>query len=688
METKNVSLKKRIQKAHSKAKFAGFLYNFGSIVLLAILFLPLITVTHDDGPWDLSVLTFFKPFLALDLGLNYATLKSLPVAIVFLVMILVAFIHLFKCFKQGKDLGAKNPTMLNGYNRPYFAAVEMGRTYSFTLWTIIVGYFGIYFTEATLNVMYVAIALGVTLLIHFWAGLVMGSIPMYDVTPNTVVEDKRADSLGKHFLANLIQVIATGLIVYFFAVGTTVKGLMHNLIVPEVGISQFLELGSLIPLLVQILLLIFIVYLIKQSTGIKEYQHAGIYVPAIRCFNVLAWFAAITAIAWIVVEMLIGSKALCTEALLIVAVAIVGALLDASTRPSKKALKQAEKEAAEREANAVEEVAAVPAQKPVKPASYRIPLSGLTEPAIFLQPNGQPLMVMPKLAGAQPAPMYAPPAPMAAPAVPSDPGYAYAYNNPYEEQASVSNPYAPAYWGNGAPHGFAPVQQEPVVEAEPIEETVEPDAKEAKKAAAAQKKAEKEAKANQKKAEQQAAKKEKAEKKQAAVAAKKAKDEQKKAEKNAAKQEKAAQKKAKKEAKKGNVEVAPTAVAPAVEQPAAPVAAPAIAPAPAPAELQPTPAPVALASNVAAENSQEDIVVPVGLPEGFPPSTVAPVTEELLPTPAPAPVGYEAKAEDRQKHEVVCPDCGKNLSVKDGAMAYRCPACGGLFQLQKTKKLS
>ena len=44
--------------------------------------------------------------------------------------------------------------------------------------------------------------------------------------------------------------------------------------------------------------------------------------------------------------------------------------------------------------------------------------------------------------------------------------------------------------------------------------------------------------------------------------------------------------------------------------------------------------------------------------------------------------------EDRQKHEVVCPDCGKHLSVKDGAMAYRCPACGGVFQLQKTKKLS
>ena len=143
METKNVSLKKRIQKAHSNAKFAGFLYSLGSIVLLAVLFLPLIAVAQSGGPWEISALTFFNPFLALDLGLNYATLKNLPVAIVFLAMLLTALINMIKCFVQGKDLNKKNPTTLNGYNRPYFAMIAMGKTYSFTLWTIIVGYLGI-----------------------------------------------------------------------------------------------------------------------------------------------------------------------------------------------------------------------------------------------------------------------------------------------------------------------------------------------------------------------------------------------------------------------------------------------------------------------------------------------------------------------------------------------------------------
>ena len=88
---------------------------------------------------------------------------------------------------------------------------------------------------------------------------------------------------------------------------------------------------------------------------------------------------------------------------------------------------------------------------------------------------------------------------------------------------------------------------------------------------------------------------------------------------------------------------------------------------------------------MAAEEKKDEIVVPAGLPEGLPPNAVAPVTEEILP---PIEDGAPAiKDEDREKHDVVCPDCGKKLSVKDGAMAYRCPECGGVFQLQKTKKV-
>lgn len=36
-----------------------------------------------------------------------------------------------------------------------------------------------------------------------------------------------------------------------------------------------------------------------------------------------------------------------------------------------------------------------------------------------------------------------------------------------------------------------------------------------------------------------------------------------------------------------------------------------------------------------------------------------------------------------KKWTVTCPDCMSRLTVKDGAFAYRCPECGGVFQLRK-----
>ena len=650
METKNVSLKKRIAKAHSKANFAGFLYNFGSIVLLAILFLPLITVAQSGGGWELSALTFFQPLTSLDFGLNYATLKNLPVAIVFFVMILVAFINMIKCFVQGKELNKKNPTKLNGYNRPYFAMVAMGKTYSFTLWTIIVGYLGIYLTEATVNGLFVAIALGVALLIHFWAALVGADINMYDVTDDTIVEEKRVGGVGKHFLCNLIQVIGAAAIVYFYAVGTTVKELMRLLIEKD-GVNKLLELGNLIPLLAQVLLLIFLVFLVKKATGINEYLHDGIYTPGIRGYAVLGWFVAIIAAAWVVVELVIGSGALNTAAVLIAAVGIITALLDAATKPTAKALKQAEKQEIEKAAKEAAEIKAVPAQNTAKLGAYRVSLGTVSQPGVFMQPNGQPLMVMPMVAGAQTAPMYQ--QPTQAPVANGMPGYSYAYGNPYGEPAPTNDPYAPAYWDKGAPHGFA--AQEP---AEDKKENEQPEGTE-------EPKVDKKDAANQKKLAKQAAKKEKAEKKKAAADAKKAAAAAKKAEKQAKKDAK----------KKPAVEVVPTAAEPATEQPA---------PAPAPANLQPAPSPMVIATGIDGEEDKDKIVVPAGLPEGLPPNAAPVVTEEILPPPTEEQP--EVKDEDRKKHDVVCPDCGKKLSVKEGALAYRCPECGSVFQLQKTKQ--
>ncbi len=407
-----LSMKRRIKKAHAKAKFAGILYLIGSIALFAFLFIPFLTVkTADNKVWELSIASFLDPVFKLG-GLDYNALVLLPVSILYALMLLVGFINLLVSFAKLGGLSKKNPTRNKGYNRNFYAMQKLGNCFSGTLITVLFGCLLIYAVANAEFSALVSLPLGMGVLVRLIAGPVSAKIGRYDIE-ETVVEYKRSSKVSAYFFRNLIHILATVAIAFFFAKATNLNATLTG-----VSVSGFSYLTGNIKLLidsaVQVLLLVWAFVLYNHAFHATEYSIDGMNGKGMKNYRVFSMFVAVNALAWFFLHYVAVSEWV-WWILLIVPVAVLGFVLDLVIKTKNNdRLRDA----------CVEPKAEETAQQPAQP-SYRIPLQCITRPGVFMQPNGQPVMVMPMQNG-QPvmyqtpeqavAPVQAPvPAPMPMP---------------------------------------------------------------------------------------------------------------------------------------------------------------------------------------------------------------------------------------------------------------------------------
>ena len=409
------SMKRRIKKAHAKAKFAGILYLIGSIALFAFLFVPFLTVqTADNKAWEVSILTFLDPVFNLG-GLNYNSLVLLPVCALYALMLLVGFINLLVSFSKLSGLSKKNPTRNKGYNRNFYAMQKLGNCFSGTLITVLFGLLLIYAVAKAEFSALVYLPIGVGVLVRLIAGPVSAKIGRYDIE-ETVVEYKRSSKVSAYFFRNLIHILVVVAIAFFFAKATNLNATLTG-----VSVSGFSYLTGNIKLLLdtvlQVLLLVWTFVLYNHAFHATEYSIDGMNAKGMKNYRVFSMFVAVNALAWFFVHYFAVSE-WTWWILLIVPASLLAFVLDLVIKTKSN----------DRVRNAcVEPKAQETAQQPVQP-SYRIPLQCITRPGVFMQPNGQPVMVMPMQNGqpvmyqtpetAMPVPVPAPipmPAPVPAP---------------------------------------------------------------------------------------------------------------------------------------------------------------------------------------------------------------------------------------------------------------------------------
>ncbi len=641
-ENKTVALKRRVSSVHAKAEAVGIFYLIATVLIAAAAFLPILYGTSVGDMW---VVNFWKAFPdVVNIKTSaVAALLNAGCAGLYALLLLTAVINVLRSLSRMSRLFKTKASKVNGYNRNAMAMEEMGKIYSGTYCVFIVFPFMIHLISGAgfTNLYYIAIAVG--LVFHFWLGLVGGNVSQFTVGTETE-EEKRTLGRIAPFFRNFAQLVFVGLIMYYISetnlMLNALKWLETNAFSTLFkGAKMDLVYYGAIPFL-QLLCCLWTVVLLKHATAPTEYHRDGMDAPGMKNFRVFSFLLLITSGLLVGLMFLAASKRTFiapTMGTLFIAVIALAALIEEFCMcrlPNVKGKVAEEPTAESEEAEGAVEAENANQPEALAPAMYHIPLQCISQPGVFMQPNGQPVLIMPMIAGTQVDPHHAPA---------DGRQVMYGYQNPYE----VPYGYTP-YWNNGRP--FNPYQyvQEPVNEESVTEVNTEtqtekkPDVKERKANLAADKKALRQEAALSRKEHKAAAER-------AAVEQALAEKWMKKAKKQPVEESNAVTASATPEKEEKAVSVAP-----------APVASESTALMP----VQAAPRQPMMETYAYSHPS-----APVK-PRYYPEATE--LSEEDLMKPLPP-----------KKWTVTCPDCMSRLTVKDGAFAYRCPECGGVFQLRK-----
>ena len=685
-------LENRISKVQAKAKAVRFFYFLGSLLLTVAAFFPIL---YGTSVGDMSVVNFWRPFLDLT---NYKTsaiaiLLNGGVSGLYALLLLISVINTLRALAKLFD-GSK------GNCNSYKVSMEKaGNLYSSTLIAFIVLPFMAHLISGAVfsTLYYIAIAVGVVL--HLWLGLVDGNVSSLEIVGDSKLREHRRD-FGRvaPFFRNLAQLVFVGIVMYFVAETNVMLNALRVLQTNDLlwvfrngETNLFLYAGAPgLQFLCCIWTLVMLCHalrptefrvkpktgVVRESDGTSYEVYNGQKLPGRKIFGIFSLLLLITsgalfgltAYAHTVVPSIVAA----TGTLYIAVVALACCIEELFTcgLPAVKA--KAEEKVLDEEKEAKEAsrytsvlgdgsapYAAEEGEEPIpEQEGYHIPLQPITQPGVYMQPDGRPIMVMPMIAGPQYAPV---PAENGQPVC----GYQGAYANPYGQ-----------YWQNGRPVNVNPyeaVQEEAPAEEPVVEKTEKKKSKKNKKEETALVSGE-----------------------------------------NPVAQERSAMERSLAEkwinkADRPNDGPVYGYQSPVYPWPYYPWFVPnpygyaymnvpnpyAYAQNPASAQQQTAAAPVSRAAVQAQDSVNAFVPAPVQQEPAYEEPKQAMMETYSYTYPwAPKPQRFYPEAsglteEDLskplppKKWTVTCPDCRSRLTVKDGAFAYRCPECGGVFQLRK-----
>ena len=292
------SIDKRVRKVHRKAKTVGLLYLLGAVLLLgATMVLPVLTI----GGLAFNVTTFYQPLAKI---LSGGDIAAMIASVSYGLLLFVLVVNFFRCLGKLGWLTKRSYRYANGYNRNMRAMSDMGKAFSSSFGATIILYLQMYVLQNPANVQFAlvnaCIIIAIGLVIHFIAGLASGKVSRFYVGETGMVEEeKRTCSLFVYFVRNLIQLVATAAIVYFLVDNNAVYNIFT--IVTNL-MSGSLDMNLLITVGLQVLTLVFVFVLVKHSTAATEFNLRGIEGRGMLNFRVFAFFTTVSGAGLLVWE--------------------------------------------------------------------------------------------------------------------------------------------------------------------------------------------------------------------------------------------------------------------------------------------------------------------------------------------------------------------------------------------------
>ena len=333
--SKVASLRKRIKAVQGRAKFVGIIYLLGALALLAagVYFPILVGTCISDGSF-LPVLTCYQPVVALFGGdgikANLANAEMMLNAAVSLFYIFMVLALLFNALRSIGKLGwlfKRRASYTNGFNRNMYAMDDMGKRFSGSLAAIVIFSLLTYLVlgGATIsNYAYIVLAAG--LVIHFFAGLIGGTVTLFS-TGDTIEEEPREYGLFTYFVRNVIQIAAVGAIIYFLVPQSVLADGIQKVLAKEFT-------KDLLPAAIELVAWLCILVLIKHATASTEFNRDCMDGAGMKNFAVFSFLTALAvggliALPYLnLVAVAEGASKLNMSYVYVAAIAFVAFLLD------------------------------------------------------------------------------------------------------------------------------------------------------------------------------------------------------------------------------------------------------------------------------------------------------------------------------------------------------------------------
>ncbi|MBR2320648.1 MAG: hypothetical protein IKA57_00755, partial [Clostridia bacterium] len=282
-------IRDRIRCSHLQAKILGFLYLLGTLALIVLACFPIVKI---NGVL-LGVMSFWEPFdTVLKAGNPLSALLTncidVVVAFLYMCMLLGLLIRVIRSLWQLPWLFKTKASKLYGFNRNMFAMEKLAKIFSGAFSGMICMYMlMILFGGAFQYGWLVYVVLGFGLAWHLLLTPFMGCVSLY-TTEDGIIEEKRQVGVFAPILRNVIQLCATGLIVFWAVKHLTEKVLFHELLAYILEcIEEKALVGDVTLVIVPILnvLLIGAIFgMVKHALSIREFDSEGTKVRGRRKF--------------------------------------------------------------------------------------------------------------------------------------------------------------------------------------------------------------------------------------------------------------------------------------------------------------------------------------------------------------------------------------------------------------------
>ena len=409
---KKVLMQRSINRACARERFVGFTYFLATLALAVLPFFTMMTNVAFAPDLNLNITTIWGAlfevgrlgYSLIPIGMNFF------IAVLYLYVVLHCVVSALRSLALLDNLYMKGNQKI-GFNQNAIAMEKLGHRFSSSFLAITyLMYFVHMFLGGKPTMLYYATA-ALFLVLHFWLGTIGAKASRFTARDG-VKELPRTKGRVAPFVRNVMQFVLVGLLMAFTSQANVINNILfyfdgNNWLLLFAGFEAHFGtfIANFVNPFLQLLICHFMLVIVVHACRPTEWNKDGSKGKGMKVCRVFSFLIFLCALAFNLTHLYLnlahGVTTVSMQMIYVMVIALAFFIMEccmAKLPGEKKAVATAEPVETLEETPAEAPAEEAPVEEGVRkievlPAKYKY----VDAPAIYLQPNGQPIMVMPMM---------------------------------------------------------------------------------------------------------------------------------------------------------------------------------------------------------------------------------------------------------------------------------------------------